>query len=71
MTTILAKNATAGLRIAKHGYTWTINKVSYDPHGNTGDQPRYILVCDSDDAPVDYRKDSALGYLPEAELEVL
>ena len=66
-----ASQAQVGMTIAKHGYTWIINKVSFDPYGNTGNQPRFILVCDSNDAPIGYTKDCALGYLPDAELNLI
>lgn len=66
-----AKQAKIGMKIAAHGYTWIINKVTYDPYGNTGNQPRFILTCDSDDAPIGYRKNSPLGYLPDAEINLI
>ena len=61
-----------GMIILQHGYEWKVNGKTYDPHGNTGNQPRFIITCDAiGQAPIGYVKDMTLGYSVDKFVTVL
>lgn len=68
--TIPAKEVQPGMVVWAHGYKWQVSENRFDPYGNSGNQPRHILVCDAvgndRDPPVGYVNNMTLGYLPEA-----
>ena len=67
---IPAKDVQSGMVVWAHGYKWRVRENRFDPYGNTGNQPRHILVCDAagdnQGLPSAYAHDMPLGYLPDA-----
>lgn len=45
-TQVPARDLKPGMIIRRHGYTWKVTKNVFDPHGNTGNQPRQCFTCD-------------------------
>ncbi len=51
---IQASGLKPGMLIRRHGMTWKVTANTFDPHGNTGNQPRQCFTCDhveSEDSP--------------------
>lgn len=66
-------NVKAGDLIAVSGYKWIVKSNVYDPYGNTGNQPRHILTCDSvcTPAPTGYSENMTFGRLVGEYVDVL
>ncbi len=71
-TKIKPADVQEGMTVLQHGYQWKVKSNIFDPHGNTGNQPRYIIKCDViGNAPHGYAKDMSLGYLVDEVVTVL
>lgn len=72
LTKIKPADVENGMTILQYGYEWKVTGKTFDPHGNTGNQPRYIIKCDAiGNAPRCYAKDMTLGYLVDEVVTVL
>lgn len=63
-----------GMKIALSGYQWLVKKVTYDPVGNTGTQPRMLFTCDAIGdhwLPAQYAKDCVLGRTCNSEISIV
>lgn len=40
---VLGSELKAGNIVRNHGYRWMITSIEYDPRGNTGISPRYLV----------------------------
>ncbi len=67
-----AKDLKPGDTFWCHGYKWQATKVEFDPRGNTGTQPRYLVTADQIDTgsalPYAYAHSMVLGFLPDVEM---
>lgn len=66
--TIPAQDVTPGMTVRAHGYSWLVLENHFDPKGNTGNQPRRVLVCKAadDKVPGGYREHMSLGFCVDA-----
>lgn len=79
MTTIRhvpAKDVQPGDVVLSHGIHWCVTANRFDPYGNTGNQPRHILVADATEESarlpgVGYIKGMTLGFLPNGPVPVV
>lgn len=65
--TLPASRVKPGMTIMAHGAKWVVKENNFDRHGNTGNQPRQVLIADAhpdDAAKVGvYAKGMTLGML--------